>query len=144
LDATALNPEAVRLTNGSGSGTRIARAGGHLHWAVADLNGDGLLDVSAGFRRADLIANGDLTANTIELILIGELGSCGDVIGRVVVRVRRGPKTLTDDGQGWIVQSGRSGNVIVHTNVCHAVVHGRGKEPGGNCDKRGQSSQARQ
>jgi hypothetical protein len=89
LDATALNPEAVRLTNGFGSGTQLARSGGHWHWdASADLNGDGRLDVSAGFRRDDLIANGDLTSETSELRLSGELGSCGDVLGKAPVNTK--------------------------------------------------------
>jgi PKD repeat protein len=89
LDATALNPDAIRLTNGSGHGTQLARNGsGRWHWnADADLNGDGRLDVSAGFRRDELIANGDLTPNTAELSLSGEVGSCGDALGKAPVRV---------------------------------------------------------
>jgi hypothetical protein len=89
LDATALSPAAIRLTNGSGSGTQLARPGGHLHWNTgADLNGDGRLDVSAGFRRDELIANGDLTPSTGELSLSGEVGTCGDVLGKGSVRVQ--------------------------------------------------------
>jgi hypothetical protein len=89
LDATALNPDAIRLTNGSGSGTQLARSGGGFHWnADADLNGDGRLDVSAGFRRDELVANGDLTPSTDELSLSGEVGSCGDVLGKGSVRVQ--------------------------------------------------------
>ncbi|MDQ3996736.1 MAG: PKD domain-containing protein [Gemmatimonadota bacterium] len=88
LDATALRPDAIRLTNGSGSGTQLARSGEHLHWnADADLNGDGRADVSAGFRRDELIANGDLTPSTVELSLSGEVGNCGDVLGKAPVRV---------------------------------------------------------
>jgi hypothetical protein len=91
LDATTLNPTAIRLTNGSGSGTRLARSGVQLHWnADADLNGDGRLDVSAGFRRDELIANGDLTPSTGELSLSGEVGTCGDVLGKAPVRVLEG------------------------------------------------------
>ncbi|MFN2566900.1 MAG: PKD domain-containing protein, partial [Gemmatimonadaceae bacterium] len=93
LDATALNPDAIRLTNGSGSGTQLARSGGRLHWhADADLNGDGRLDVSAGFRRDELIANGDLTPNTAALSLSGEVGTCGDVLGKAPVRVMHGSR----------------------------------------------------
>jgi PKD repeat protein len=89
LDATALNPDAIRLTNGSGQGTQLARSGsGRWHWSAdADLNGDGRLDVSAGFRRDELIANGDLTPGTAELSLSGEVGSCGDALGKAPVRV---------------------------------------------------------
>ena len=91
LDATALRPDAIRLTNGSGSGTQLARSSGQFHWnADADLNGDGRLDVSAGFRRDELIANGDLTPSTAELSLSGEVGSCGDVLGKAPVRSREG------------------------------------------------------
>jgi hypothetical protein len=89
LDATALRPDAIRLTSGSGSGTQLARTGGQLHWNTgADLNGDGRLDVSAGFRRDELIANGDLTPSTAELSLSGEVGTCGDVLGKAPVRVQ--------------------------------------------------------
>ena len=88
LDATALSPDAVRLSSGSGTGTQLARTGGRLHWnAGADLNGDGRPDVSAGFRRDELMANGDLTASTRELSLSGEVGTCGDVLGKAPVRV---------------------------------------------------------
>ncbi len=88
LDATALRPDAIRLTNGSGSGTQLARTGGRSHWNTdADLNGDRRPDVSAGFRRDELIANGDLTPGTGELSLSGEVGTCGDVLGNSPVRV---------------------------------------------------------
>jgi PKD repeat protein len=90
LDATALNPDAVRLTNGYGRGTSLARTGGGLwYWdASADLNGDGLLDVSAGFRRDDLLKNGDLSLNSLELKLSTRVGECGDVAGAAPIRVK--------------------------------------------------------
>ena len=86
LDATALRPEAIKLTNGNGSGTSLARTGDGFHWdASADLNGDGRLDVTAGFRRDELIANGDLAPGANQLKLSGEVGSCGDVLGSALV-----------------------------------------------------------
>jgi hypothetical protein len=90
LDATALNPSSIRLTNGSGRGTSLARtAGGLWQWHPdADLNGDGLLDVVAQFRRDELVANGDLTLDTTELRLSGEVGSCGEVRGNAPARVK--------------------------------------------------------
>ena len=88
LDATALRAEAIRLTNGNGSGTAVARSGSELHWKLEDLNGDGRLDVSAGFRRDELVANGDLAPGANQLSLSGELGSCGDVLGKSLVLVK--------------------------------------------------------
>jgi hypothetical protein len=90
LDASALNPNVIKLRGAAGRGTQLARTGGGLwHWnAGADLNGDGLLDVIAGFRRDELIANGDLNMSSIELSLGGELGDCGDVLGKAAVRVK--------------------------------------------------------
>jgi PKD repeat protein len=86
LDATALRPEAIKLTNGNGSGTALARKGNGFHWEVsADLNGDGRLDVTAGFRRDELVANGDLAPGANQLELSGELGNCGDVLGSALV-----------------------------------------------------------
>ena len=89
LDATALRPELITLTNGNGSGTPLARNGSAFHWdASTDLNGDGRLDVSAGFRRDELVANGDLVPGANKLSLSGELGSCGDVLGSSVLHVK--------------------------------------------------------
>jgi hypothetical protein len=90
LDATALNPNSIKLYGANGRGTQLARTGGGLwHWnAGADLNGDGLLDVSAGFRRDELIANGDLNLTSTELRLGGEVGSCGEVSAKAAVRAK--------------------------------------------------------
>ena len=89
LDATALRPEAIALTNGNGSGTSLARAGDGFHWdASADLNGDGRLDVTAGFRRDELVANRDLAPGANQLKLSGELGNCGDALGSALVYVK--------------------------------------------------------
>jgi PKD repeat protein len=90
LDATALNPSSIKLTNGSGRGTSLARTGGGL-WTWhpdADLNGDGLLDVVAHFRRDEMLKNGDLDMSTTKLTLKGEVGECGDALGSAPVRVK--------------------------------------------------------
>jgi PKD domain-containing protein len=90
FDATRINPSSVKLTNGSGRGTSIARTGGGLwQWDVSkDKNGDGLRDAVAEFRRDDLIANGDLQMETTRLTLKGEVGQCGEVAGSAEVRVK--------------------------------------------------------
>jgi hypothetical protein len=90
LDATALNPDAVKLSGEKGRGTQLARSGGGLwQWNTdSDVNGDGLRDVVAGFRRDELVANGDLTLNSTELRLTGLIGSCGDVLGKAAVSVK--------------------------------------------------------
>jgi hypothetical protein len=88
LDATALSPDVAKLRGHGGKGTSPARTGGGLwHWNTdADVNGDGRLDVVAGFRRDELIANGDLHINSTELRLTSQVGSCGDVEGKAQVR----------------------------------------------------------
>jgi hypothetical protein len=90
LDATTVNPDAVKLYGENGRGTQLARTGGGLwQWNTdADLNGDGLRDVVAGFRRDELIANGDLTLDSTELRFTGQIGDCGDVLGKGAVRVK--------------------------------------------------------
>jgi hypothetical protein len=94
FDATSLNPSSVKLTNGSGKGTSLARTGGGLlYWdPTLDLNGDGLLDVMAKFRRDEMLANGDLQMNTSELQLKGDLAECGEVLGKAPVKVKVLPK----------------------------------------------------
>ena len=90
LDAAALNPNTIKLTGGAGRGTQLARSGGGLwQWRVdEDLNGDGQADVTAAFRRDELVANGDLNLQSTELKLVGEVGDCGDVLGKAQVRVK--------------------------------------------------------
>jgi PKD repeat protein len=90
FDATRVNPSSVKLTNGSGRGTSIARTGGGLwQWDTSkDMNGDGLLDAVADFRRDEMLDNGDLQMNTTSLTLKGEVGTCGEVAGSAEVRVK--------------------------------------------------------
>jgi hypothetical protein len=90
LDATALNPSSIVLTNGTGKGTPIARTGGGLlHWnATFDVNGDGLRDVVMLFRRDQLLANKDVQMATTKLMLKGTVGTCGEALGSADMRVR--------------------------------------------------------
>jgi PKD domain len=103
VDATAINPSSVRLTNGTGRGTPLARTGGGLwQWKTdADLNGDGLRDADAQFNRDEMLANGDLQMNTTKLLLKGDLGECGEVLGSadVVVTVKAKDKSAASSMQ---------------------------------------------
>ncbi|WP_434044458.1 MULTISPECIES: PKD domain-containing protein [Sorangium] len=88
FDATRLRVDTVRLTNLAGSGTSVATLpGGHWHALPADINGDGRLDMALFFRRADLIASGDLTLDTTALHLVADAADCRQVLGSQPVRV---------------------------------------------------------
>jgi hypothetical protein len=90
LNAASLNPDQVKLTGEKGRGTSLARTGGGLWmWnSDNDENGDGLVDVVAQFRRDDLIKNGDLNLDTKELSLTGQVGECGEVLGKGAVSTK--------------------------------------------------------
>ena len=98
FDATTLNPDMVRLTNGSGLGTTLARTGGGLwlYWRTdGDVNGDGLADVVAQFRRDEMLKNEDLDMYTTKLLLKGQVGQCGEALGSDNVRVKVAGKPAT-------------------------------------------------
>jgi PKD domain-containing protein len=90
FDATALNPSSLRLTNGSGRGTPVAKSKeGEWKWKTDDdRNRDGLLDGVAEFERDDMLANGDLQLETTKLTFKGQVGQCGEVAGSAEVRVK--------------------------------------------------------
>jgi PKD repeat protein len=83
FNATAIDPSSVRLTNGTGKGTPLAvkRKRGREEWEIksAHLNFDRLRDMKLRFSRQTLIANGDLTASTLNLTLVARVGTCAFV-----------------------------------------------------------------
>jgi PKD repeat protein len=69
FDATQVDPASVRI----GLTGVAARNDGALMAASEDVDGDGDLDLLLHFERAQLQANGDLSASTTQLTLLGDL-----------------------------------------------------------------------
>jgi probable HAF family extracellular repeat protein len=68
FDATLLDPNFVTLGDGFGRVTAIARtASGGPMASITDVDGDGVLDLSVSFSKAQLIADGVLTPTTYNL-----------------------------------------------------------------------------
>jgi hypothetical protein len=93
FDATSIDPASIRLTNGTGKGTPVAvkrTRKNRTEWEMkhAHLNRDRLRDVKLRFSRRALIQNGDLTATTTSLTLVGRAGMCVGLsaVGSVVVK----------------------------------------------------------
>ena len=87
FDATAVNPWSVTLGDEHGTDTPVAQRG-QLMASVADVNGDGILDMVLHFDRSALIANGDLSVSTTRLVLLGDLKDGRQIRGVVPVAVR--------------------------------------------------------
>jgi hypothetical protein len=89
FDAAALDPATITLGNEVGADTPVARQNnGRYHARVEDVNGDGLMDLVVMFERPALVANGDLTPASTELVLRGFLqNGCTNVRGTDAVHV---------------------------------------------------------
>lgn len=75
FDVADVDPTSVVLGDEVGADTPVAsRRNGTLYASVEDVNGDGIPDLVLMFRVPDLVANGDLTEATTELVLRGFLG----------------------------------------------------------------------
>jgi probable HAF family extracellular repeat protein len=84
FDAPRLvNPGTARI----GSTPVAARKKGVLHASQKDVDADGDADLVLHFERAQLVANGDLTAGTTSLVLRAELTDGRKIEGRDAVRV---------------------------------------------------------
>jgi hypothetical protein len=71
--AAAIDPETVTLGDGVGTDTPVASLrNGRLKMRTRDVDGDGDMDMVFQFRTRELVENGDLGAETTELILMGE------------------------------------------------------------------------
>jgi PKD repeat protein len=74
FDATALDPSTLYLGDEIGTDTPVAqKKGGVYQVKIEDANGDGRLDLVAMFSVPALLANGDLTASSTQLVLHGLL-----------------------------------------------------------------------
>ena len=83
FDARLIDPATVQL----GATAVSARRNGSLFASLADVDGDGDLDLVVHFDRAQLVANGDLTTATTSLVLVATLIDGRLVEGRDDVRV---------------------------------------------------------
>ena len=83
FDARLVYPASVQL----GLTAISARRNGSLFASLADVDGDGDLDLIVHFDRAQLVANGDLTSATTELTLIADLTDGRQIAGSDAVRV---------------------------------------------------------
>ena len=73
FDAADVDPATVTLGNDDGNDTSVAtRKKGSLKASLEDVDDDGDLDLILHFDTQALVGNGDLDANTTELILNGE------------------------------------------------------------------------
>jgi hypothetical protein len=92
FDATSIDPSSVRLTNGSGKGTPLAkkrkRKNDEWEIRVKHLNNDRLRDVKLSFSRSALIANGDLTPSTTSFSVVAKAGSCAYIAATAPVWVK--------------------------------------------------------
>ncbi len=90
FDAAEVAPGTVTLGDDDGDDTRVAtRKNGSLRANLADVDGDGDLDMILHFDTQALVANGDLTTGTTELILNGEQFDGTPIKGSDAVRVVR-------------------------------------------------------
>jgi hypothetical protein len=89
FDATALDVTSITLGNEDGNDTPVAqRRNGTYYATYEDVNGDGLLDLVVHFEVPALVANGDLSAATTELVLLGSMNdACTQVRGTDQVTV---------------------------------------------------------
>lgn len=88
FNAADVDPTTVTLGNGDGNDTPVAaRKNGSLMASLEDVDGDGDLDLILHFGTQALVANGDLDANTTELILNGETAGGQLIQGKDAVRV---------------------------------------------------------
>jgi probable HAF family extracellular repeat protein len=72
FDAAQIDPRTVTLGNEDASDTPVSRKkGGQPEAAVRDLNRDGYADLVLDFDKKQMAANGDLSASTTELVLLG-------------------------------------------------------------------------
>jgi hypothetical protein len=88
FEATDVDPTTVTLGDEVGSDTPVrVKPNGTLHTAPQDVNGDGDLDRVFFFSTRALVANGDLTRSTTELVLRGQTKDGTPIRGVDAVRV---------------------------------------------------------
>ena len=88
FDATRVNPATVTLGDETGSDTQVARQRNGKPYAFReDADGDGDADLLLMFSVPALVANGDLSASTAQLVLLGDLNSGVQIRGVDAVSV---------------------------------------------------------
>jgi hypothetical protein len=89
FDATTIDPATVTLGDDVDSDTPVAtKPNGTYHAGVEHANGDDLPDLVVKFRVPELMANGDLTTTTTNLVLQGFLeDGCTNFLGEDAVKV---------------------------------------------------------
>lgn len=89
FDARDVDPSTVTLGDEAGTDTPVAKQkNGRYHAKIEDVNGDGRRDMVVMFETPSLVANGDLTASSTELVLRGFLkDGCTNFRGTDSVRV---------------------------------------------------------
>ncbi len=93
FDAGTVDPATVTLGNDDGDDTQVAeRPNGTLMSSLQDVDGDGLIDLVVMFRTQSLVANGDLSAATEQLVLNGETRAGLRVRGSAAVEIEPGAR----------------------------------------------------
>ena len=88
FDAAAIDPATVTLGDDDGDDTPVAvKNNGTLYASLQDADGDGDIDLVVHFSRPALMANGDLSASSTELVLNGETTGGDAFRGSDAVRV---------------------------------------------------------
>ena len=87
VDATTVSIGTATLGDGAGIDTPVAdRNDGTPRATAMDADGDGRLDLVVGFRRDELIANGDLTEGITRLVFHADLADGRQITGDAAVR----------------------------------------------------------
>jgi probable HAF family extracellular repeat protein len=87
-DARLASPASTVITNGSGSGTRLRGTTVGRDYEHTDADGDGRVDLVLYYYKADMVASGDLTVGTTNLVLLANDTTGRETRGENAVTVK--------------------------------------------------------